>query len=147
MTCTFFGHRDCPDSVFESLKRTVIELIEDKGVCRFLVGNNGRFDSYVLHTLKALKCDYPHIDYCVVLAYLPQKLDFDYPTLYPEGIEQVPKRFAISYRNKFMISQSNFVVAYVAHPTGGAHKFFTEGKRLGKICINLYREESGNETE
>lgn len=139
MTCTFFGHRDCPDTIQEDLKNTITDLIVNKGVDQFFVGNHGRFDSFVLHTLKQLKQDFLHIDYCVVLAYLPKNANFDHPTIYPEGIEQVPKRFAISYRNDYMINHSNYVVAYVTHNTGGAHRFLSLAKNRQKICINLFK--------
>lgn len=138
MTCTFFGHRDCPDSVKEKLEDTIIKLIKHEGVDLFLVGNNGNFDNLVLSILRKCKNDFPHINYCVTLAYLPNNRSFDYPTLYPEGIENVPKRFAISYRNDYMIKQSDFVVAYITHPTGGAYTFFKKAEKLNKVCVNLY---------
>lgn len=27
MTVTFFGHRDCPDKIYNNIKETIIELI------------------------------------------------------------------------------------------------------------------------
>lgn len=47
----------------------------------------------------------------------------DAPPVFPEGIELVPKRFAISFRNRFMVEQSDTVIAYVVSPCGGAAKF------------------------
>lgn len=139
MTCTFFGHRDCPYDVGENLRSTIIDLIENKGVDRFLVGNNGNFDSLVLRVLRKCKSEFPHIDYCVTLAYIPNDRSFDCPTLFPEGIEAVPKKYTISYRNDYMLKQSDYVVAYITHITGGAHKFFSLAKKRGKICINLHK--------
>lgn len=138
MTCTFFGHRDCPSSIMNELKSTIVELIEREGVNRFLVGDRGNFDGYVVHVLHDIKRDYPHIDYCVVLAYLP-KTDAHHPTLYPQGIECVPKRFAISFRNEWMINNSDFVIGYIDRSFGGAHSFFEKAKRKGKTCMNLYK--------
>ncbi|MBQ7133167.1 MAG: hypothetical protein IJO20_01580 [Ruminococcus sp.] len=139
MTCTFFGHRDCPYDVGEDLRNAIIDLIENKGVDCFLVGNNGNFDSLVLSTLRKSKSEFPHIDYCVVLAYLFSNSRFDYPTLYPEGIESIPRKYAISYRNDYMLKQSDFVVAYITHNSGGAYRFFSLAKNQGKTCINLYK--------
>lgn len=73
MICTFFGHRDTPDSVKTALQETLQYLIEDIGITKFLVGNNGNFDTIVYRTLVTLKQIYPHIDYQVVLAYLPKE--------------------------------------------------------------------------
>ena len=104
MVCTFFGHSDTPSWVAEKLKETIISLI-DAGVCTFYVGNHGNFDFMVRRILGDLQKEYTHIKYLVVLAYLPvKKGDFDTndysKTIYPDGIENTPLKFAISYRNK-----------------------------------------------
>ena len=137
MTCIFFGHRDCPDSIKKEVENTIVELIKHKGVNCFLVGNNGNFDSLVLRVLRKCKSEFPHIDYCVTLAYIPNDRSFDYPTLFPEGIEAVPKKYAISYRNDYMITQSYFVLVYISRPFVGAYTFFEKAKKQGKTCINL----------
>ena len=138
MTCTFFGHKDTPSDVKGKLRETIVQLIEEKGVTNFYVGNHGNFDRMVLSELKELSKQYPQIRYSVVLAYLTQHCDEDYSnTVYPEGIESVPKRFAIDFRNKWMLQQSDFVVAYVRRSIGGAAKFADMAKKRGKEIINL----------
>jgi hypothetical protein len=105
----------------------------------FYVGNNGNFDTMVRRQLKDLSHTYP-ITYSVVLAYLPtekNKYDDLTNTIYPEGIESVPKRFAISYRNKWMIQQSDIVVTYVTYTYGGAWQFKALAERQGKMVIEL----------
>ena len=42
--CTFFGHRDCPSSVKESLYTAVEWLICNQRVDTFYVGTQGSFD-------------------------------------------------------------------------------------------------------
>ena len=66
-TCTFFGHRDCPETIKPKLRSTIIDLIENHNVDMFYVGNQGQFDAMVRSALKKLKQEYPHIDYAVVL--------------------------------------------------------------------------------
>ena len=139
MTCTFFGHKDTPSDIRDKLRETIIMLIQEKGVTDFYVGNHGNFDKMVLSVLKELSKLYPEIRYAVVLAYLTQQVDEDYSsTVYPEGIEAVPKRFAIDYRNKWMVQQSDFVVVYVHRSIGGAAKFTDIAKRRGVDVINLF---------
>lgn len=70
--CTFFGHRDAPESIRYNLKQVLINLIENEGVGWFLVGNNGRFDSMVLSELKLFSAVYKHINYSVVFHKLPE---------------------------------------------------------------------------
>ena len=139
MTCIFFGHKDTPDEVKNKLKETIVNLIEEQDMTNFYVGNHGNFDRMVLSVLKELSKLYPQIRYSVVLAYLTQHTDEDYfNTVYPEGIESVPKRFAIDFRNKWMVQQADIVVAYVRHSIGGAAKFTEMAKKRGIKVINLF---------
>ena len=142
MICTFFGHRDAPKEIEPVLKLTLLNLVENHNVYNFYVGNNGQFDATVKNSLYALKQRYKHINYTVVLAYLPtQKQDWlpeeGVSTIYPEGLEKVPLQYAISKRNEWMISQANYVVTYVRYKGGGAAKFKELAERKGKIVINL----------
>ena len=139
MTCTFFGHRDTPYSIREKLKLQIIDLIDNKGVDMFYVGNHGNFDRMVIGILKTIKLIYP-IDYRIVLAYPPGK-NFVYngeETEYPEGIEKMMKKFAIEYRNNWMLKNADVVVAYVARDWGGAAKFVKIAERKKLYVVNLY---------
>ena len=139
MTVTFFGHKDTPKEIEPTLRTTLVDLIENHGATEFYVGNNGNFDTMVRRQLEDLSHTYP-ITYSVVLAYLPtekNKYDDLTNTIYPEGIETVPKRFAISYRNKWMINQADVVVTYVTHSFGGAWQFKAMALRQGKTVIEL----------
>ena len=139
MTATFFGHKDTPKEIEPTLRSTLIDLIENKNVTVFYVGNNGNFDAMVRRQLEELSQTYP-ITYSVVLAYLPTKkseYDDSTNTIYPEGLETVPKRFAISYRNKWMIQQSDIVVTYVTHGFGGAAQFKEIAKTSKKNVIEI----------
>ena len=139
MVCTFFGHKDTPKEIEPTLRSTLIDLIENKNVNVFYVGNNGNFDTMVRRQLEDLSQTNP-ITYSVVLAYLPtekNKYDNLTNTIYPEGLETVPNRFAISSRNKWMIQQSDVVVTYVTHNFGGAAQFKEMAERLQKIVVSL----------
>ena len=70
MVCTFFGHKDTPKEIEPTLRSTLIDLIENKNVTVFYVGNNGNFDTMVRRQLEDLSQLYS-ITYSVVLAYLP----------------------------------------------------------------------------
>ena len=97
--CTFFGHRDCPETLKSKLREMLIDLITNHNVDMFYVGNQGRFDAIVRGVLRELKKEYPQINYAVVLAYMPGKqVEYDdySDTMLPEGIETVHPRFAIS---------------------------------------------------
>ncbi len=139
MTVTFFGHKDTPKEIEPTLRTTLVDLIENHGATEFYVGNNGNFDTMVRRQLEELSQVYP-ITYSVVLAYMPTKKN-EYEdhsnTILPEGIETVPKRFAISYRNKWMLEQSDVVATYVTHSFGGAAQFKAMAERQGKTVIEI----------
>ena len=141
-SCTFFGHRDCPSSIKPKLREVLIDLLENHAVDTFYVGQQGAFDGIVRSVLKELVLVYPHIRYAVVLERLPTKRDEfdtrDYSdTMLPEGIETVHPRFAISWRNRWMINQSDYVVTYITHPWGGAAQFAEMAARKGKTVISI----------
>ena len=137
MVCTFFGHRDAPKEIEPSLRLALIDLIENKNADVFYVGNHGNFDVMVRRQLEDLSKTYP-IKYYVVLAYMPSKNDApDEHSILPEGIETVPRRFAINYRNKWMLTKSDIVITYVTRPVGGAWEFKQLAEKANKIVIAI----------
>ena len=139
-TCCFFGHREVTHNIRPSLTEIIEKLIVDEGVTDFYVGYQGQFDSMVYSVLKELKVSYPYIRYTVVLAYMPDehiKEDYGEDTLFPDGLESVPKRFAISKRNDWMIQHSSFAICYVYKITGGAAKFREKAEKKGLRIINV----------
>ena len=140
VACTFFGHRDCSDSLKPRLQSVIIDLITNHGVDMFYVGNQGAFDRLVRGVLREIAQEHLRIQYAVVLAYTPsgRPAADTADTMLPEGIELVHPRYAISWRNNWMLQQSDFVVAYVAHPWGGAAQYVQKANRSGKTVINLF---------
>lgn len=136
--CTFFGHRDCPRVIEPKLRQALCDLILEKGVDCFYVGNQGAFDALVRKNLRELTKKYPEIRYAVVLAYVPGKKYGDASdTLLPDGIETIPPRYAISWRNEWMLHQADFVVTYINHEWGSAAKYAQKAVRLQKTVIPL----------
>lgn len=141
MTCTFFGHADAKEEIIPALRKEIINLIENKNVDTFYVGNHGHFDFYAETVLKELSEIYPHIKYSVVLAYLPRGKQGEYydfsNTIYPEGIEKAPLKYAIIKRNKWMIDNSDFVITYVKSVIGGAAQFKELAQKKKKIIVEI----------
>ena len=138
--CTFFGHRECPELIKAQLRAVLIDLGTNHGVDMFYVGNQGQFDAIVRAVLRELKKEYPQINYAVVLAYMPGKqTEFEdcSDTMLPEGIESIHPRYAISWRNNWMLRQSDYVVTYITHTWGGAAQFVSKAEKQGKIIIDL----------
>ncbi|MBR2013579.1 MAG: DUF1273 family protein [Clostridia bacterium] len=142
MNVTFLGHKNAPIAKIKNKAyASLVELIEKDGANQFYVGNQGSFDLMVYDILKELKIQYPRIQYNVVFAYFPEesergRIDEEH-TIYPEGFETVPRKFAIDRRNHWMIEQSDIVVTFVERPFGGAAKFKEIARRKKKRVIEL----------
>ena len=138
--CTFFGHRDAPQEIVPTLHEVLKKLIEQHGVTEFYVGNQGNFDHMVKAEVVRLQEGYPNIRYTEVLAYLPKEKarQAEYEnTLYPDGLELVPPKFAIDKRNRWMLDHADVVVTYVTATFGGAAKFKSLAEKKGKAIYEL----------
>ena len=139
-TCCFFGHREVIHNIRPKLTEIIEKLITEDNVTEFYVGHQGQFDNMVYSVLKELKAKYPQIRYTVVLAYMPNehiKEVYGEDTLFPNGLETVSKRFAISKRNDWMILHSDIAVCYVWKVTGGATKFRGKSEKNGLRIIDI----------
>ena len=58
-------------------------------------------------------------------------------TLLPEGIESVHPRYAISWRNKWMVNESDMVICYITHGWGGAAKYAELANKHNKTILNI----------
>lgn len=58
-------------------------------------------------------------------------------TMLPEGMELAPPRYAISWRNNWLLKQADYVVTYITHSWGGAAQFAAKAVRQKKTVINL----------
>ena len=72
-------------------------------------------------------------------------MDREYNPQYYDGsvylpLETIPRRFAISKRNEWMIEQADVVVACVTHNWGGAATTLTYARRKKKRIISVAPE-------
>ena len=134
MTVVLFGSRDAGEKVKEPLARILEELIQE-GATQFFVGQEGSFDRMGAWILRNLCKKYPTVRYEMVTAYLGKGSE-DFPTLYPEGLERTPARFAIDARNRWMYSHADTLVVYAPFP-GNAKKWKERAIRAKKTVIDL----------
>ena len=140
MTVTFFGHSKSPQSITDTLEKTIIHLIEQHGASVFYIGTHGNFDKYANLILNKLSKQYSHIKCNTVLAYMPQsnELPKHYnSTILPESVAESHPKYAISKRNEWMLNECDTVVAYVTHQNGGASKYYQKAIRLNKTVVNI----------
>ena len=141
MKITFCGHKDVADrEAVEGWLFSVCSELIVQGAEEFYLGGYGGFDHMCAAVLRKMKDANPHIRLVLVLPYLNSSILTDgYDgTVYPP-LESVPKRFAISRRNEWMVMESDAVVAYVTHGWGGAAKTLEYARRKKKRIL-LYGE-------
>ena len=152
-SCFFIGHRDAPETVFATLINTLEKLILEENVGFFYVGQYGNFDRLAALAVKQLKKQYPFLVLNLVLPYHPAERAVPIPvgfdsSYYPDGMETVPRRFAIARANKKMVDSSDWLISYVCHPGSNARDLLEYAQRRekkGLICtINLAGGKHGN---
>jgi len=143
--CFFIGHRDAPESIYPALADAVERHITRCGVTDFRVGNYGAFDRMAARAVWEAKARHPGVRLYLMLAYLPEAggrslPDMDYydGSIYPEGLETVPYRMAISRLNRMTVREADYLIAYVDHSWGGAAATLNDAlRRAGKGLIQV----------
>ena len=145
MIVTFCGHAQISQSEkIEKWLYAVTQKLIEQGATTFYLGGYGAFDLLAASVLRAQKKRYPQIELILVLAYLNTGRNtsgYD-STVYPP-LETVPRRFAISHRNRWMVESADVVVAYVLHDWGGAATTLRCARQKKKQIIS-YRDEMGS---
>ena len=134
----FFGHSDAPWSIKPKLRKVILDLIDNEGADEFYVGNHGNFDRMALSVLSELS-ETRAFRFYIVLAYPPSEKESPCPDhdILPDGIENIPPRFAINYRNKFMVEAADIVVTYAKHSWVGAAKYKQPAEKKNRRISEL----------
>ena len=124
-SCFFIGHRNAPETPRPLLDAAVERHIAEYGVTEFVAGHYGRFDYMAAAAVRTAKTRHPDITLVLLLPYYPFPYDtegYD-STYYPEGMENVPKPFAIVRANEYMIRTSDYLICYDRGQIGKTRDF------------------------
>ena len=146
MIITFCGHGNFQKT--EEYKKRLLSFFEERigdDAADFYLGGYGNFDSFAYDCAKEYKAKHPKTSLVFITPYFDLsyqkkhlediKLRYD-DIIYPE-IEDKPRKFAITYRNRYMVESADCVVAYIDHDWGGAYQTYKHAKRKGKYIFNL----------
>jgi len=133
-SCFFIGHREAPESIAGALANAIERHITELGVAEFIVGSYGAFDRMAARQLAAAKERHPEINLLLLTPYHPAERPATLPegfemSLYPPGMEKVPKRLAIVRANRYMVEHSDCLIAYVWHPASNARELLEYAQR------------------
>lgn len=143
--CCFAGHSEIynEDSLFDTVKKKAEELIIQKGVNEFWVGNYGTFDHLAASAVRELKKKFPNITLTLVIPYLTKELNeynkeyqqkYDF-ILVSEIPEKTPKKYYILKANEYMVNNSDYLICFIRYSWGGAAKTLEYAKRKKHISI------------
>lgn len=140
-SCFFIGHRDAPESLLPAVRAAAEKLIREQGVTDFYVGSRGSFDRLVAAVMRELRESHPEVRLYRVLAYLPtgrEELPEGFAgSVFPEGLETVPRRLAILRANRAMVVACEYLIAYAPHLTGNARKVVEYARRRGRRVMEV----------
>ena len=148
-TASLFGHRkiDHMRQINDQLAPLIKNLIQTKPYVAFLIGRNGEFDEYAASIIKKAQKELGKENNEITLV-LPYKVsDLPYYEQYydhiiiPESVSEAHPKSAITFKNRWMVEQSDLVIVYVERDKGGAYTAMKYAKKRNKKIINLCTSE------
>ena len=108
-----------------------------------MIGRNGAFDEYAASVIKHAQRELgtENNDLTLVLPYAVTDLKY-YEKYYdniiiPEDVNGAYPKASIRLKNRWMVEQSNLVIAFVEREKGGAYEAVKYAKKLKKSIINI----------
>lgn len=148
MIITFCGHSGFIGT--KEHEQKVLDILEEsvrEDTAEMYLGGYGGFDEFAYHCCKMFKEKHQNTKLVFVTPYITSdyqknhlenlKSLYDY-IIYPT-IEDKPKRFAIIYRNRYMVDSADLLISYIEHNYGGAYQTYRYAKRKKKRICNLGR--------
>lgn len=154
---SFIGHSDFLRNprVEQLLFNALSEEIGGQYTVEFYFGGYGNFDAFAYEMAKKYQAEHPDAEmkFIFVTPYMTESYQKNHlnpirhkydEILYPP-IEGKPLRYAITYRNRYMMDISSKVVAYVSRRWGGAWQTYRYAVKRNRKVINLYEKEKNEE--
>ncbi len=146
MIIAFCGHSNYVGSIVD--EKTILDFLEKRcahATVDFFLGEYGGFDHFAYNCCKKYKDIHPNSKLIFVTPYFSEnhqtnhlnhiKQHFD-SVIFPP-IENVPPKYAITHRNKWIANQADVVIAYITHTYGGAYSMYLHAKRKSKEIFNI----------
>jgi len=138
------GHRVVEDyGIEEKLYELFWELLRTKEYVEFYLGRNGDFDILAASVIKRLHKNYRD-DNSVMILVLPYPVkDYEYYDDYydeiiiPDELHGVHPKAAITERNRWIVANSDMLIAYIRNKSGGTATCVRMAERLRRTVIKI----------
>ena len=139
MICTFFGHREVYESIGELLKREILRLYYHDQASEFYIGNKGSFDAIVQRICAEIAEAHSEFSYSVVLSRPNERplCTAARETFFPQELDSVPPRFAVSKRNDWMLKHASVLIAYQRHRFSNTERYVKLARKRGLTVIDI----------
>ncbi len=151
IACSFTGHRTIPIKDREIIKKRLcntVEMLIEKGVTLFITGGALGFDTMAALEVLSAKKRHPHIKLRVAIPCENQTKGWSEAAaaLYEEILEKADEKVmtgkvytagCMHTRNRYMIDNSSFCVAYKTRESGGTAYTVRYALEKGVEVINL----------
>lgn len=151
-SCCFTGHRKIPSEnrkdIFIQLKHH-ISILAENGVTRFIAGGALGFDTLAaMAVIELRKSTYPEIELILALPCRDQKKFWqksdktEYDRVVANATEVIYlgeeyTRYCMHVRNKYMVDNSLYCIAYLTKETGGTASTVNYAKKKDKNIIYI----------
>lgn len=141
---SMIGHRVVEDyGIEEKLYELFRELLRTKEYVEFYLGRNGDFDILAASVIKRLHKNYRD-DNSVMILVLPYPVkDYEYYEDYydeiiiPDELHGVHPKAAITERNRWIVANSDMLIAYIRNKSGGTATCVRMAERLRRTVIKI----------
>ena len=148
MIISFCGHSAYKEQ--KEHEKMVLKILNERvgnTNCEFFLGEYGNFDKFAYRCAKNFCANHTNSKLVFITPYASlnhKKMDiqnieerFD-DIVYP-SLENVPLRYAITHRNRWIVEQSDLIIAFIEHNYGGAYSTYIYAKRKNKEVHNLFK--------
>lgn len=145
--CTFAGHRSIIERIDDELYECILDLVTNKNVSCFYVGNNGDFDKLSSKTIRRIKREFTgkNIRLYLVIPKMTTTINNNkeyYEELYDEIIvpaesDSAHYKSMITIRNKWMVDKSDYIITYIKTEYGGAYNTYKYAQKQDITIIDL----------
>ena len=141
---SMIGHRVVEDySVEERLHELFWKLLRTKEYVEFYLGRNGDFDILAASVIKRLHKNYRDDNSAMILVLPYPVKDYEYYKDYydeiiiPDELHGVHPKAAITERNRWIVANSDMLIAYIRNKSGGTATCVRMAERLRRTVIKI----------
>jgi len=148
-TCFLIGNHDASPEIYAKLYNEIERHAAKYGVDGFFVGFNGIFDRLAVRALNEYVRYVNWVEVTLVMHYLNKEKYDDIMhrfsgSIFPDGLEKVPPRYAIVKGNQLMVDKVDYLIAYNKDTTGNVDRLLNYARKRekrGELKITLIEPE------